>query len=302
MATVNQPPGAVPTPGPGVAAGVPAVPADARDGSYIDWPAIIAGAVLATAISFVLFTFGSGLGLSMASPEAGEGVSLRWLTIAAGIWFVWVTISSVSAGGYLAGRMRRRFGDATEDESDTRDGAHGVMVWATGALISLFIATAGIGGALGITATATGAAAGGAAQVMADNGDYFVDRMMRGTGTPVSPDVRNEVGTILARSVVQGEVAQDDRAYLVQLAANETGAEPQQVEARVDAVLAEIEEARVAAVEAADQARIIGVIAAFVVAATMIAAAGAAYFSAVLGGQHRDQNIGFRRFAIARRP
>src|SRR5687768_5399427 len=35
---------------------------------YVDWTAIFAGAVLASAISFVLFTFGAGLGLSLTSP------------------------------------------------------------------------------------------------------------------------------------------------------------------------------------------------------------------------------------------
>ena len=38
----------------------------------VDWPAVIAGAVLATAISFVLFTFGAGLGLSITSPYPGR--------------------------------------------------------------------------------------------------------------------------------------------------------------------------------------------------------------------------------------
>lgn len=294
MATVSPTPGS-PSPGHATAA----VPAASHDGSYIDWPAIIAGAVLATTISIVLFTFGSGIGLSMTSLEAGEGVSLRWLTIAAGIWFVWVTISSFSAGGYLAGRMRRRFGDATEDESDTRDGAHGVMVWATGALLGVFMATAGLGGALGITASATGAAAGGAASVMAESGDYLTDRLLR--GADVSPETRDEVTTILARSVAEGEVAPEDRAYLVQLAAAQTGTDPAEVEARIDAVLADLEQARVAAVEAAERARVAGVIAAFVLAATMLVSAGAAYFAAVMGGNHRDNNVAFRYVAATRR-
>jgi polyhydroxyalkanoate synthesis regulator phasin len=235
----------------------------------------------------------------MTSLEADEGVSLRWLTIAAGIWFVWVTVSSFSAGGYLAGRMRRRFGDATEDESDTRDGAHGVMVWATGALFAIFMATAGLGSALGITASATGAAAGGAASVMAESGDYFTDRMLRGVDVP--PETRDEVATILARSVAEGEVSAEDRAYLVQLAASQTGTDPAQVEARIDEVLADLEQARQAAVEAAERARVAGVIAAFVLAATMLVSAGAAYFAAVMGGNHRDNNVAFRYVAATRR-
>ena len=37
-------------------------------------------------------------------------------------------------GGYLTGRLRRRVHDASEHESDVRDGAHGLVVWG-GALI-----------------------------------------------------------------------------------------------------------------------------------------------------------------------
>ncbi len=50
--------------------------------SYVDWAAIFAGAVLATAIS--LTTLGSGIGLSLASPFHGEGISSTTFAIAAG--------------------------------------------------------------------------------------------------------------------------------------------------------------------------------------------------------------------------
>ena len=106
----------------------------------MDWPAIIAGAVLATAISFVLITFGSAIGLSMSSAEPGSGVSLSWLAIVAGLWLLWVQISSFLAGGYLTGRLRRRHGDATEHELDIRDGSHGLVMWALGLLVGAMIA------------------------------------------------------------------------------------------------------------------------------------------------------------------
>ena len=73
---------------------------------YVDWPAIFAGTALAVALSFVLLTFGSAIGLSVASFEPGEGVSLRWLAIASGLWFLWVAITGFGAGGYLAGRLQ----------------------------------------------------------------------------------------------------------------------------------------------------------------------------------------------------
>ena len=48
-----------------------------------------------------------------------------------------MALAAASAGGYIAGRMRSRFGDAVADEVEFRDGAHGLVVWA--------VATLGIG-------------------------------------------------------------------------------------------------------------------------------------------------------------
>ena len=90
-------------------------------GSYVDWGAVIAGAVVAAALSLVLLTFGSALGLGLTSLEPGEGVSPLWLAIAAAIWLLWVQVSSFMAGGYLAGRLRRPIGDAEPDEVDLRE-------------------------------------------------------------------------------------------------------------------------------------------------------------------------------------
>ncbi|MFN4090432.1 MAG: hypothetical protein ACK4QW_15500 [Alphaproteobacteria bacterium] len=238
----------------------------------------------------------------MISAEPGEGVSLRWLTIATGIWFIWVAISSFAAGGYLAGRLRRRIGDATEDEVETRDGAHGVVVWAVGALFSILLALSGIGGLLGAAASATGAAADTAVSVVEDQGDYFANRILRRTtGGGISPEAREEVTIILARSIAQGRLADDDRAHLVRMASFETDTPPEEVEARVNAVLADVEAARQEVIEAAEQARIAGLIASFVIAATLLVSAAAAYFAAGYGGQHRDQNVGFRSFGRPRR-
>lgn len=272
------------------------------EGSYVDWPAILAGAVVAAAVSFVLWTFGSGVGLSMMSAEPGEGVSMRWLTITTGVWFIWVAVTSFSAGGYVVGRLRRRIGDATEDEVETRDGAHGVLVWAVGTLISIMLALGGIGGMLGATASATGSLADATASIVEEQGDYFADRILRSTtGGDISPAARAEVTTILGRSIVRGELAEGDRAHLVQLAATETETAPEEVAARVDTVLRELNAARQEAVETAEQVRIAGLIAAFVIAATLLVSAAAAYFAASHGGQHRDQNVGFRHFGRPRR-
>lgn len=172
-------------------AGSPAV-----EGSYLDWSAIIAGGVFALAISSLLISFGASLGLSLTSPYHGEGVSAAWLAIASGIWFVWVMITGFGAGGYLAGRMRRRIGDASEDEVEMRDGAHGLMVWAISALVSTVLATASVGGMLSAGASAVGSAAGTATEVAAEaaSSDYFANLMLR------SGEEQAETGTTEAEN------------------------------------------------------------------------------------------------------
>jgi len=65
----------------------PAVTA-ADERSYVDWPAIIAGAVVTAAISLVLLTFGSAIGLSLTSAYEGSGISAAGFSIAAALWLV----------------------------------------------------------------------------------------------------------------------------------------------------------------------------------------------------------------------
>ncbi|HCO56295.1 MAG TPA: hypothetical protein DIT93_14940, partial [Pelagibacterium sp.] len=139
----------------------PTEPATAQEtSSYVDWPAILAGGIVAAAISLVLLAFGSAIGLSMTNPFGREGVSLFWIAIAMAIWVIWVQVSALMVGGYLTGRMRRRNYDATEDESDIRDGFHGLLVWATAVVFTAALAFGGIG----TVANSVGAAVGGAAQ------------------------------------------------------------------------------------------------------------------------------------------
>src|SRR5687768_12179814 len=130
-------------------------PAQSDHGSFVDWPAIIAGIVLASAISLVLLTFGSAIGLSMTDFNAGEGADPMWIAIAAGLWLLWVQISSFMAGGYVTGRLRKRHPGATEHEVDVRDGTHGLLVWAGALVVGAVIAVGGIGAA----ASAIGSAA-----------------------------------------------------------------------------------------------------------------------------------------------
>ncbi len=298
------------------------VGATGSDRSYMDWGVIFAGAVLALAVSFLLISFGASLGLSLTSPYRGEGVSAAWLAIAAGIWFAWVMITGFGAGGYLAGRMRRHAGDATADEVSLRDGAHGVMVWATAALTSTVIAASGIGGALGAGASAVGTATDLTSE--AASSDYFANVLLRNNvqapeqaaeqpaeqapaattdadgaasttagAAPAAPEVQQEIVIILARSASEGTLAERDRNYLAQLVEANSDLDEDAANARVDEVISEIDAARETAMAAVEQARVAGVVFGFIAAATLLIGVLAAMLAAVAGGKHRDEGLGF---------
>lgn len=280
-----------------------AVPAaDTGTGSYVDWPAIFAGTVLASAISLLLLTFGSAIGLSLTSAHEGSGISLMGFSIAAALWLVWVQVSGFMAGGYLTGRLRRRNYDATEDESDIRDGAHGLTVWALGVLVGAVIAISGVTSAVSTVASVAGGAASGAAAAavgsaddLADAGALSVDRLLRGPAAPGQPvntqEQRAEIGRILVSAVATGTLEDSDRQYLVDTVAARAGIPPEEAAQRVDQVWAQAEATEAAAREAADNARRIGVIAAFITAASLLIGAVGAYFGAVMGGNHRDKQV-----------
>ena len=291
--------------------------------SYVDWPAILAGTVIATAISFLFLTFGSALGLSMTSAYEGEGMSLVWFAIAAALWLLWVQISGFFAGGYIAGRLRRRKHDATEHESDIRDGSHGLIVWGLGILIGGLIALSGLGSAVSTATSAAGTAVAGVASAAGeaiDPNGLLIDRLLRAgtteaaaapeagaapvpeTGAAPAPeaatpasaeDSRAQIGRILVSSVVTGTLEDGDRQYLASQVAATAGIPQAEAEQRVDAMWEQAQQIEADARAAADRARQIAMIAAFITAASLLISAAAAYYAATLGGNHRDKQVVF---------
>lgn len=267
----------------------------ANEGSYVDWPAILGGAVAAAAISLVLMTFGSAIGLTLTDPLGGEGVSLFWMAIAVAIWVVWVQVSSFMIGGYLTGRMRRRHFDSNEHEVDVRDGIHGLLVWATGLVISAVLAFGGIGFLAQGLGQATGAAIGAAANGEGDGAspfDYTIDLLFRtpqpGAENPEA--ARMEAARILVGGITGDGVSEDDRAYLASVVASRTDLNQEQAQARVDEVIARAQTVQADIVEAAEQARRIAILVAFLTAASLAVSAAGAYFAAGMGGTHRDKH------------
>jgi hypothetical protein len=278
--------------------------------SYVDWPAIIGGIAMASAISLVLLAFGSAVGLSFADFDAGPDVNPIWIAIAAASWLLWVQISSFMVGGYVTGRMRRRSYDASEHESDIRDGVHGLLVWAGALVIGAIIAVGGIGAAVSAVGSAVGTLTTAASNVADDAAGaidpnaYFVDTLFRSApgATPAAgtlQDFRGEASRIFANGAVTGTVSDPDKAYLAQLVSANTGLGPDEATARVNEVMTAMEQAKAQAAEAAEEARKWTVLGAFLTAASFLVSAVGAYWAAMKGGNHRDRQVvlaGFGRF------
>ena len=93
--------------------------------------------------------------------------------------------------------------------------------------------------------------------------------------------------------MAQGTISADDKAYLARLIQARTGLAQPEAEQRIDRVMATLQSAAEAAKAAADKARRIGVIVAFVTAASLVLSAAAAWWAAGLGGRHRDEGTDF---------
>src|SRR5687768_17502770 len=151
--------------------------ASAPGSSFVEWGAVFAGAVLAAALSFVLLTFGTAIGLSATSPWPNSGLSATVIASLAVFWAMVQQIGSLMAGGYVAGRMRSRWLEPGH-EAEFRDGLHGGLVWAVAVLISalLVFATAGLVARTG--ADVAGKAAASAVST-GDAMDAVLDTMLR---------------------------------------------------------------------------------------------------------------------------
>ncbi|WP_125461793.1 MULTISPECIES: hypothetical protein [Rhodomicrobium] len=279
---------------------VPAEVITVEPTSYIDWSGIIVGAITATALSWLLLTFGSAIGLISVSPYEFNSDSAVKLTIAAAVWFALVQIYSIGMGAYIAARLRPRTPDAMPDEVAFRDGVTGIAVWALAIVAGLAIAGMAASSAARTGAQVAGQAAqfvGQTAATGAREADpaYIVDTLLRpsgaqpNTGTQQQPETteatRREIGRILANGLAQGSLPDQDRQYLAQLLHDRTGLTPEEAEARVRQAY---DNAKAKALEVADNARKATSFAGFWIVFIMFAAGLAAWWGGTSGGRHRD--------------
>ena len=270
--------------------------------SAVAWPAIIAGAVTAAAVSLILLLLGSGLGLASVSPWSNSGVTVATFTVNTAIWLIIMQWISSGLGGYLAGRLRSKWVSMHTDEVFFRDTAHGFLAWSLATIITAaFLASAAssiIGGGVKVATTVSASADAGTASGAARNsndtmGDpmaYFVDSLYRSDHPNQSEgDMRGETARILVTDLKDGGVSDVDKAYLTQLVSARTELNQADASKRVDDVIAKLTATKEKAKEEIETARKSAMHIAIYTFLSMLIGAFIASAAAALGGRHRDE-------------
>jgi hypothetical protein len=238
--------------------GAPSLP------SRVAWGAVIAGAVVALAVSFMLNALGAGIGATTVDAAARDTPSAATFGIGAAIWVLIANLIGLAAGGYVAARL--------SGTADNTDGTlHGLAVWGTTFLISAVLlgnlvagvastaatgASSIIGGAARGAGTAVAAAANtpGAGDALQNATQGVLDRVQGtlsgGGGAPglmTSDQRKAEMAALAARRVAEGRFTPAERERLNALVAAEYNISLTEAQQRVD-------EAEQQAAQAAQQA------------------------------------------------
>jgi hypothetical protein len=222
-------------------------------------------------------------------------------------------------GGYLAGRLRKRWIATSTDEVYFRDTAHGFLAWAVASLATAALLTSTIASIVGSgiqagASVAEGIGTAGAATVAttamskSDNAGgpmgYFVDSLLRTDANATVPNAGNpfaagtaeqapaEIARIFMNDIRTGNMPAEDIRYVAQVVAWRTGLTQADAEQRVTDMFARIQatlrEAETAAREAADTARKATAYASLWLFVSLLCGAFVASFAAIYGGQQRD--------------
>jgi hypothetical protein len=263
----------------------------------LSWSAVIAGAVVGLAVSFLIIALGAGIGLAVASPF-GLGASATALTIAGAVWLVLAQAFGFAAGGFVAARMRRTTAPIRSDETRFRDGTHGVVAWAVGVLVMAIVlvgAVANSARTVALGGANDGAAGSNAVETAADPTAYFVDVLLRpdpsheaaANSGQANMIPREQIARILGAAVRQGELSADDKTYLALVVAREAGISPEDARRRVDAVMQR-------ALAAVDTTRKAAAYLSFWTFMSLLFGAVSGMLGGILGGERRDETASLR--------
>ena len=135
----------------------------------ISWSAVIAGVVLAMIVSLILSLLGTAIGTSAIEPLR-EGNPVDGMGTSAGIWVIVSAVISLFIGGWAAGRLAHREG-----------GLHGLLVWATVSLLTVYLVSSAVTGVvrggLNLAGSGLSAIGSGIAQVAPAVGGKIQDQL-----------------------------------------------------------------------------------------------------------------------------
>jgi hypothetical protein len=288
-------------------------------GYRFSWGLAFAGGIVAMAVTFLLLTLGSGVGLLLVNP-ASESSAHGFLTAGA-IYFLAAQAFGFTVGGHLAGRLLGPMPETTVQE-EVRAAAHGLVAWAVaviGTIVLVAFCGAALSGLYGVVEREAPAPS-----VLA----YEVDKLFRPTwNTAANPVVAPQpaagatepqdqsaamlpastgftraaraeateiVGAALER---EGAMPREDRERLATLIAQASGVSMRDAGLRVDTVLARFRAQETqAAGQALRQARTISLW----IAASLLFGAAAAMVAAAMARFEDDRQSPWSLFAFHR--
>jgi hypothetical protein len=248
--------------------------------SFIHWGSVVAGAVAAAALWFVLNSFAGALGLAVMSASSTWRDTSFVLALLSGVWMLLAALGSFALGGYIAGRMRSVWSGGPVDEVEFRDGIHGIVAWGLAILIGAFLAASVL--KTSSVPSLSSPTASTAEPLLALELDRLFRSDRRPAGAPEDTAYRGEAARIITTGLGHSDMAADDRAYLVRMVAARTGLAQPDADARVTQAIAQSK-------QAVTRARSSAVILAFMLGASLILGAAGAWYASCEGGRHRDQ-------------
>jgi hypothetical protein len=258
-----------------------AIIAEAGIRRYLNFGAIIGGAIAGAAIGTVLDGFGVAVGLAVSSTSPTWRDTSMALVLLTGLFLLFTSIVSSGIAGYIAARAAPPEPMEITEEGEFRDGLNGLVAWALALLLAALLAFGAV--QLGSRATTTSSTTAPNASAGENLLAFDLDRLFR-SDAPAEASIaydRAQAARILLTANSHVGMAAQDHDYLVRLVSRRTGLSAADAGRRVDEVAA-VSKDNVA------RARRSAVIVAFMAAAAALIGAAIAWTAAVAGGRHRE--------------
>jgi hypothetical protein len=145
--------------------------------SGVSWSAVVAGGFVTAAISLILLSLGTGLGLSSITLWSSSSTASK-IGAAAIVWLIFTHFASSALGGYLAGRLRTKWVNIHSDEVYFRNTAHGFLAWSVAVVVTEAFLASAAAAMMGTPSESSGKFSQSEAHGPSA-GTYFVDMLFR---------------------------------------------------------------------------------------------------------------------------